>query len=184
MIKKPARKRREIVYTPEQWEQIKAEASGAIVPLLDFLWTTGCRPREARLLETRHIHGDLVIFPPDESKGERDSRVSFLPAPAKKILDPLMNQSGPLFLNIRGNPWTKDAIKGRLTRISKKVGFRVIAYGARHSYATNALIRSVDPVSLSHLMGHKDTRMINNYAHLSQNHAFLRQQTAISNGGK
>ena len=106
----------------------------------------------------------------------------FLTPDALKILKPLMSQSGPLFRNSLGNPWTKDSIKCRLARITKKVGFRVIAYGVRHSYATNALIRSVDPVSLSHLMGHKDTRMINNYAHLNQNQGFLKQQAQAAAG--
>jgi site-specific recombinase XerD len=69
-----------------------------------------------------------------------------------------------------------------LNRISEKVGFRVIAYGARHSYATNALIRSVDTVSLSHLMGHRDTRMVSNYAHLAQNIEFLRKQAQNAAG--
>ncbi|MCO8122866.1 tyrosine-type recombinase/integrase [Stieleria sp. TO1_6] len=183
-IKKPKAKRREIVYTPEQWKQIKSHAIGPLIPFLDFIWATGCRPKEARTMEARHIHDDLVIFPPDESKGETDSRVIFMTPQAQAIIKPLLSErpTGPLFLNSDQNPWTKDSIKCRLTRITKKVGFRVIAYGARHSYATNALIRSVDTVSLSHLMGHKDTRMINNYAHLAQNVDFLRQQARNAAG--
>lgn len=183
-MKKPKSKRREIVYTPEQWKQIKSHATGPLIPFLDFIWGTGCRPQEARTMEARHIHDDLVIFPPDESKGETDSRVIFLTPEMQKLIKPLMAErpTGPLFLNSKGNAWTKDSIKCRLGRISIKVGFRVIAYGARHSYATNALIRSVDTVSLSHLMGHKDTRMINNYAHLSQNVDFLRQQARNASG--
>ncbi|QDT07510.1 Tyrosine recombinase XerD [Rubripirellula lacrimiformis] len=177
-MKKPKSKRREIVYTPDQWQQIKSHAIGPLIPFLDFIWGTGCRPKEARTLQAKHVHDDLVIFPPDESKGEADSRVIFLTPETEAIVKPLLAErpTGPLLLNSRGNPWTKDSIKCRLTRISEKVGFRVIAYGARHSYATNALIRSVDTVSLSHLMGHKDTRMINNYAHLAQNVDFLRKQ--------
>lgn len=177
-IRKPKAKRREIVYTPDQWKRIKSHAIGPLIPFLDFIWGTGCRPKEARTLQAKHVHGDLIIFPPDESKGETDSRVIFLTPEMEAIIKPLLDErpTGPLFLNSQGNPWTKDSIKCRLTRITRKVGFRVIAYGARHSYATNALIRSVDTVSLSHLMGHKDTRMINNYAHLAQNVGFLRKQ--------
>ncbi|KAA5540096.1 site-specific integrase [Roseiconus nitratireducens] len=183
-IKKPRRRRREIVYTPGQWQEIRKHATGPLVPLLDFLWLTGCRPLEARALERRHVHDHLIIFPPDESKGETDSRVIFITDTVRRILLPLLEngKSGPLFRNSKGRPWTKDAIKCRLNRISQKVGFRVIAYGARHSYATNALIRSVDAVSLSHLMGHRDTRMINNYAHLAQNVEFLRKQANRASG--
>jgi integrase len=183
-MKKPRRRRRDIVYTPEQWQQIQSFALGPLVDLLDFLWLTGCRPREARILTANHVHDDLVIFRPEESKGETDARVIFLVPEARAILDRLakVHPDGPLFRNSKGAPWTKDAIKCRLTRISQKVGFRVIAYGARHSYATNALIRAVDAVSLSHLMGHKSTRMINNYAHLSNNIEFLKQQARNAAG--
>ena len=178
-IRKPRRKRRDVFYTDDQWKQIKAHAIGPLIDLLDFLYLTGCRPKEARTLERHHIHGDLVIFPADESKGEVDARVIFLPEEGKAILDRLAKKvdSGPLFLNSRGRPWTKDAIKCRLTRISEKVGYRVIAYGARHSFATNALTRGVDPISLAHLMGHRDTAMVSRvYSHVAKNHEFLRQQ--------
>jgi integrase len=178
-IKKPKRLNREIVYTTSQWAQIKKHANGTLAPFLDFLWMTGCRPKEARILESRHVHDDLIIYPPDESKGEKDARVIFMTTKAKAIVGPLLEMypSGVLFRNSQGNPWTKDSIKDRLTRIRDKVGFRVIAYGARHSYATNALIKSVDIVSLATLMGHRDTRMIASvYAHLSKNTDFLRAQ--------
>lgn len=175
-IVKPKRKRREIVYTPEQWKIIQSYASPQLAALINFLWSTGCRPKEGRTVEARHVHDDLVIFPPDESKGETDSRVIFLTAEAKGIVAPRLKEKGVLFKNTKGVPYTKDALVQAMIRISKKAGFRCIAYGARHSYATNALIRSVDTVSLSHLMGHRSTRMVSNYAHLSQNIEHLRRQ--------
>lgn len=180
-VKKPRRRRREIHYTQEQFDQIIALAKGPLVDLLNFMWWTGCRPKEARTIETRHVHEDLIIFPADESKGEVEARIIILVPQAKEIIDRRLKEvnEGPLFLNARGNPWTKDSIKCRLTRITEKVGFRVIAYGIRHSYATNGLLRSIDPVSLSHLMGHKNTRMISQvYSHISGNIDYLRKQAA------
>lgn len=181
-MKKPTRQRRDIVYTPDQWKAIRKHANGSFVDLLDFLWCTGCRPKEARTLEARHIHGDNVIWPGDESKGEF-ARVLYLIPEAKSILERNMKSDGPLFLNSKGNPWTKDAIKGRLTTISKHVGFRCIAYGARHSFATNALINEVDPISVAHLMGHKSPKMVAEvYSHLASNPAFLKKQALKSVG--
>ena len=183
-ISKPKRKRREVVYTPDQWKRIQEHARGSLVDLLNFLWFTGCRPKEARTVTADHVHDLLIIFNPEQSKGETDARVIHLIPQVKALIDKQVaeNPTGPLFRNSRGVPWTKNAIKSRLTRISKKVGFRVIAYGARHSFATNALIRAVDTVSLSHLMGHKSTRMINNYAHLAHNLDFLQQQARNAAG--
>lgn len=181
-LKKPTRKRRDVVYTPDQWAEIRKHATGPFVDFIDFLWSTGCRPKEARCIEARHIHGDMVIFPGDESKGELP-RVLYLIPETKAILDRNMRPEGPMFLNSQGSPWRKNAIKDRCRRISKKVGYRVIAYGARHSFATNALINEVDPISVSHLMGHKSPKMVAEvYSHLATNPAFLKKQALKSVG--
>lgn len=178
-MKKPRPKRRDIIYTEQQWAEIKRHADDDLANLLDFLYLTGCRPLEARTLEARHLHGDMAIFPADESKGETEPRVIYLVPEARELLGRLNpNQAaGPLFRNSRGAPWTKNAIVLRLRRISKKVGFRVIAYGARHSFATNALTAGVDSTAVGHLMGHKDTTMVHRvYGHLTKNPDFLRDQ--------
>lgn len=183
-IRKPSRRRRDVVYNEDQWAQIKANATGAVIPLLDFLWSTGCRPHEARTVTAEYVHEEknLVIFPTQESKGKKFSRVIYLTDHAFRILKDNWNDEGPIFRNQAGNPWTKDALCGRCKRISDKVGFRVIAYGPRHSFVTRALTREVDVVSLSILMGHKDTRMVNNYAHLAGNTAFLTKQATKVTG--
>lgn len=181
-MKKPKRKRRDVCYTPQQWAAIIEHSTEPFTELLEFLSLTGCRPLEARTIEARHLHGDLVIFPADESKGEIEPRVIYLVPAALAILKRLVKKhpEGALFRNSKGRPWTKDAIKCRLTRISEKVGFRVIAYGARHSWATQALTEGgVDPISVAHLMGHRDPTMVSRvYSHLSKNPSFLRQQAS------
>ena len=179
-MKKPRAKRRDVFYTPEQWKQIRESTEEPLTSFLDFLYLTGCRPIEARTIEARHLHEDLVIFPAEESKGENEPRVIYLAPEAKKILDGLAKErpEGILFRNSDGIPWTKDSIKCRLARVSQQVGFRVIAYGIRHSWATNALtMGGLDPISVAHLMGHKDTTMVSRvYSHLAKNPDFLRKQ--------
>ena len=181
-MRKPRARRRDVFYSPQQWEQIKEAASRPVVDLLDFLYLTGCRPLEARTLDARHLHGDLAIFPADESKGERDSRVIYLVEAAREIVDRLRakHPAGVLFRNSRGKSWTKNALVLRLTKISEKVGFRVIAYGIRHSFATNALTEGgVDPISVAHLMGHRDPTMVSRvYSHIARNPNYLREQAA------
>lgn len=155
-VRKPKRQRREIFYTDAQWTQICAHVHDGFIDLLDFIWDTGCRPKEARTLEARHVQleHELCLFSHKEAKGEEVERVIFLTDRSKAILTRLMKQNpeGPLFLNSKGNPWTKDYIKCRLNRIRDKVGFRVIAYGARHSYATHGLMGGTDSVVLSQLL--------------------------------
>lgn len=174
-MKKPKAKRRDVIYTPQQWAQIQEHTDERLADLLDFLFLTGCRPLEARIVEARHQHDDPIIFPADESKGEHEPRVIYLVPNARSILDRLSKQhpTGPLFRNSLDKPWTKNAVVLRLTRISKKVGFRVIAYGAGH----NALTAGVDSTAVGHLMGHKDTTMVHPvYGHLTKNPDFLREQ--------
>ncbi|MCA9026719.1 MAG: tyrosine-type recombinase/integrase [Planctomycetaceae bacterium] len=187
-MKKPKRKRRDVFYTPEQWKLIKQHAEPPFDDLLDFLYLTGCRPIEARTVEARHRIKDLIIFPADESKGEIEPRVIFLVPMAQEIINRLAKQhpTGPLFRNRKGNPWTKDAIKCRLTRISTHVGFRVIAYGLRHSWATEALTGGgVDPISVAHLMGHRDPTMVSRvYSHIAKNPEYLRQQAQRAVAGR
>jgi integrase len=182
-VKKPRRKPREIVYSREQYDEIRAFANPTTRDLIDFLWWTGCRPFEARRIEQRHVHNDLVIFPPSESKGERQARVIVLVPQASVILDRLDRPDGPLLRNSRGRPWTKDAVKCQFQRLSQKVGYRVIAYGFRHSFGTNSILNNVDVLSVSHLMGHSDTRMVSQvYSHISKNFDFLRSKASAAVG--
>ena len=49
---KPRKQRRGTVFTPVQWEEIRAFVNDQqFGDLLDFMWATGCRPKEARTVE-------------------------------------------------------------------------------------------------------------------------------------
>lgn len=179
-MKKPKRQRRDVFYTPEQWEQIRKHASPPFDDFLDFLYSIGCRPKEARELEARYVNEDLVIFPIDQSEGEIEPGVIYLTPPAQAIVERLASEhsEGPIFRNSKGRPWDRNSVKCRLTRKSDKVGFRCIAYGARHSWATQALaVHGIDPITAGHLMGHRDaTQVARTYSHISKNSTCLREQ--------
>ncbi|MEZ6063746.1 MAG: site-specific integrase [Planctomycetaceae bacterium] len=186
---KPPRQRREVVYTPDQWQQVMARIRDEqFRNLMAFLWETGCRPQEARLLEARHVdlRNGVAVFPPSEAKGKKHPRVLFLNDTALELVRPLCtaNPTGSVFLNTRGRPWTKDAVKCRLNRLKKKVGMPVLcAYGIRHSFATEGLKNGVDSISLAALMGHSDVSMIaRTYQHLARHPDFLREQAGKAKG--
>lgn len=119
-MKKPKRKRRDVFYTLEQWEAIKKHADQPLTDLLDFLYFTGCRPKEARTLEARHLQGDLVVFPADESKGEHEPRVVYLAPESLRLVMRLEkeNPEGALLRNAHGKAWTKNALVWRLKSVS------------------------------------------------------------------
>lgn len=176
---KPRRKKRETVLSIEQWEELM----GHVRDLLTFMWEVGCRPIEARSMEAKHIdlNAGLVVFPASQAKGERHERVIYLTDVALEICKRLsvVWAEGPIMRNTKGRPWTKDSINCRFTRLKKKMGTNVFAYALRHSYGTQGLIDGVDSITLSQLMGHSDvSTLAKNYAHLSKNQQFLKQQAA------
>ena len=177
-LKRPKRKRRDVCYNETEWQTILKHATGSFVPFLEFLSLTGCRPQEVRILEGRHVQGDQAIFKIENSKGQFERRVIFLPREAKKLVDRLAGEfpDGPLFRNSKEQPWTKNAIVCRMRRLKEKVAgelgyeLRTIAYGARHSYATRALENGIDSIEVAELMGHRDRTMVaRTYSHLLKN---------------
>lgn len=178
---KPRRRRRETVFNLMQWKEIRDSVKDqAFGELLDFLWATGCRPIEARILSVHHLdlENAIAILPPSEAKGKQHERVIFLPDDALELCRRLVkvHESGPVFRNLRGNPWKKDAINSRFQRLKKKLNRPMCAYAIRHSFATEGLKRGIDSLTLAQIMGHRDTTMLSkHYAHLARNPAYLRE---------
>lgn len=144
--------------------------------LLEFLWETGCRPQEAFRLEFNHVDlkRQAAIMKNVKAKGPA-TRVITLNAPATAIVERQDRREGFVFLNTRGNPWTKDAVKCRLVRLEELTGIKTTAYQFRHGFATDLLENNVDVATVSTLMGHKDTRMVSStYSHLIDKQDFLR----------
>jgi integrase len=150
---------------------------------LEFVVTmreTGCRPKEIRDVEARHFDKDARCwtFPREEAKGKREPRVVLLNDRAFEICQrrALKYPSGPLFRNEDGNPWTKDALVCRCKRLTKKLGFHVCPYAIRHTFATDAIIRGVDLVTIAQLMGHRDLEMLQRiYQHVKKRGDHLRE---------
>lgn len=185
-VEKPACEPREAYLQPGQWERLlgAVKLTDPFYDLLVFLRETGCRPQEARVVEVRHwdrTHHRLVLDLKQSKgiKGKRKKRVIRLNEAAEMIVTRLVGKrtSGTILRNTNGNPWKAYAINNRFHRLGEKLGFEVSAYWLRHTFATDALLRGVDPITVSILMGHKDATMISRvYQHLTQNEGFLREK--------
>jgi len=117
------------------------------------------------------------VFPADESKGQREPRVVQLTDRAFEICQrlALKHPEGPLFRNSEGRPWTRYSLHCRFSRLSKKLGFPVCAYAIRHTFATDAITRGVDLVTISLLMGHADLKMLSRvYQHVQKRSGHMR----------
>lgn len=131
---KPAKTRREVVYSQVEWTELRNLVTDQeFGDLLDFMWDTGCRPLEARTIEAHHVdlRNDLIVFPLSEAKGRKNERVIFLTPGSRAICERLIQQcsDGPIMRNTKGAAWTKDSTNRRFQRLKKKLGKRASAYG-------------------------------------------------------
>lgn len=125
-IEKPTPTKRDSRMTPEDFEKLLGHVKDEpFRDLLTFAYEAGCRPQEARLVEARHLKlgQHRVEIPPTEAKGKKRWRVIYLSETAAAIVSRLaeLRPSGPLFLNVDGNPWEAQAIVCRFQRLLVKL---------------------------------------------------------------
>lgn len=129
-MEKPKPGKRDNPMPPEVYEQIlsRIDKQDSFRDILMFIWNTECRPEEARELKAQHVDlaKGVIRIPPGMARTGQKPRIIFLNEGAKEVLDKLVNKhpTGKLFLNSRGQPWTKYALCNRLTRYSKALGGR------------------------------------------------------------
>lgn len=181
-FKKPRGGKREQVVTAEEYiKLLNAVKDQNFKDLLVVTWECGPRPQETLRVEARHV--DLAhrrwVFPASEAKGGRLPRVVYLTDTALEVTRRLVAEypQGPLFRNTDGLPWTADATNCRFHYLKRKLKVKYSLYALRHSFATRALQRGVDSLTVAHLLGHSDPSMLaKHYAHLSQAPEFLSGQ--------
>ncbi len=72
---------------------------------------------------------------------------------------------GPLFLNSRGKPWTRNAIRIRFRNLRGKFPALkgIVAYSYRSSFATDALEGGVPDATVAALLGHTGTATLHRF---------------------
>ncbi len=171
-VKSPVSRGSETVISPEVHAQILAVAPAGTREILTALWETGCRPGEACKVEARHFDAAAGCWRLDEHKTDKSGRQRIV------YLSPVMidlcrrlaaeHPSGPLFRNSNGEPFSRAYLANWLHRVRKRLGLgKVILYGYRHSFATNALANGVPDAAVAELLGHAGTAMLHkHYSHL------------------
>ena len=152
---------------------------------LTFIWETGCRPQEIRVIEWRHRDGDKIILELTNSKGKKYNRVIYLNEAARAIFDRLSKRTGPIFRNSKGKPWTANSVRCRFKTLKRKMKMPdLCATTLRHSWATNSLKNGMDSTTASILMGHRDpSTLIRNYQHLTKDHEYLAKAAEAARKG-
>ncbi len=187
-MEKPTPRPRETTITSSQFQQTLAlyPAGDPFRDYLLFLWETGCRAQEIRVIEARHFDGEKLILEKTNSKGERYNRTIYPTDTAAEIVKRLAETypTGPLFRDSKGNPWRKNSVRCRFRRLKTALGVPdLCATTLRHSWATEALRNGMDTTTASILMGHRDpATLARNYQHLVRDHQYLRQAAARAKG--
>jgi integrase len=180
-VRRPKTTPRDVYLEPEQYRALLAAINDeAFLDFVTVLRETGCRPLEARTVQIGHfdVGKRCWTIPKELAKGGLEIRTVLLNDRAFEISRKyaLRNTEGALLRNFRGKPWSSDAITTRCGRLRKKLGFYVCPYAIRHTFATDAIIRGVDLVTIAQLMGHKNLQMLTRiYQHVSKRADHLRE---------
>lgn len=175
-LKRPDGGRREICASVAELSAITSVTDTAFAAFVLAVREIGARPGEVRTVEARQFDekaGTWTFAPAECIKRSKRHRVFYLTPPmivlSKALVE--LNPIGPMFRNRRGKPWTKNAVVCRMRRLRAKgvIPPGTVAYSFRHGYATDALSKGVTTAEVAQLLGHRDTRMVDEfYGHLDQ----------------
>jgi integrase len=157
--------------------------------LLTLLHETGARPSELSRLTAAEVdlkNGVVMLSVHKTADSTGKPRMIILTPTAIELLAAKITDfpTGELLRNERGSKWTKDGIGLAVRRARKKAGVSAIAYGYRHTYATNALAKGVPDAQVAALLGHSSTTMLHkHYSHLTSQAGVLRSASAMVRPG-
>ena len=170
-FRKPPASNREICLSPAQYALCVRLSRGPLRQVIKFLWHTGCRPGECRILKSAWISGHKVIIPRIDSKGKRRRRIIYLNGMAYNLskTHSKKNPTGPIFRNNRNTPWTDTALADAIARLRDKTEIEgLCAYAFRHSWITRMLQRGVDVATVAAMAGNSPEMVLRVYNHVCQ----------------
>jgi len=140
--------------------------------MLRFLWSTGCRPKEAREAEWTMIDwraGTLTIERHKTAGVTGEPRV----IPVRRVLRLLrwlQRRRRPgqthVFVNTLGRQWSCDRFAKEFRRFASiaGVGLEISAYCCRHGLCSRLIEAGVGERQVADVLGHKSTRYVSWYA--------------------
>jgi len=173
-LRKPPKASRgaKAIVSADDYARLVKTADASFGAFLQLLWLTGARPGEIAGLtaEAIDLTQGVAVLAEHKTAHIGKSRVLFLPSEAVAILQRriALYPDGLLFRGFDGRKMTPTAIGCRLRRLCVKAGVKhCIAYGFRHTFATDALANGVPDAQVAALLGHTGTAMLHkHYAHL------------------
>jgi len=178
---------KEAVITPEDRAKLMAHASPAFRRVLTVLHGTGCRPGEACRITAADFDPANTLARLEQHKSDHHGqpRLIFLPPDVVALFTELAVQhpTGPLLRTKHGTPWTGRSVTEYMQTLKKRAGVKAMAYGFRHGFATDALVKGLPDAQVAALLGHSSTIMLHkHYSHLTGQSRVLRDALAKVRG--
>jgi integrase len=170
----------EVLLTAGERDALSAAATPQFRLVLEVLWGTGMRPGEAAAVTAENFDADagLIRLKAHKTAHKGKARVIYLLPAVVELLNRLKARcpSGPLLRNRCGRPWTGWAVVKAMQAARERAGLPgKVAYGLRHTFATDALAAGVPDAHVAELLGHSGTAMLHrHYSHLTANARLLR----------
>lgn len=186
-VRKPKALTRDRTLTSEERDLVLGSIKDdAFRRFVDAMTLTGCRPGEIARVTAADVDfesGLWVLKRHKTAKKTGKPRLVYLSPEALAMTRELAaaHPTGPLFLNARGKPWTRNAVRIRFRRLRKKFPELkgVVAYTYRSSFATDALESGVQDATVAALLGHTNTATLHKfYARLSHRIDHLKDAAA------
>ena len=188
-VKLLSEKGRERIATDEEFRKLMRHSDALFRQILLCLRYMPIRPQDLRSLRWKgenevafesHV---WIIRTNKTLKTRKDKRpkVKVMPPFIEKLLRwrKARSKSPFVFVNVDGNPWTKDALGLRMRRLRERAGItpdangeQFVLYTNRHTYLTKAA-SVITPAELQALAGHTDYRTTRRYVHLAEQQGIL-----------
>jgi site-specific recombinase XerD len=149
---------------PGEIERIlTAETDPAFHRLWRFYLWSGVRRREALSLTWAGIDRKHELIMITQTKN-RKHKVVRITRELAGILDEMPGEVGKLW------PWTPDAVSHHFNKTAKRAGVKARLHDLRHTYASYLLMSGVQLKIVKELLGHRDIKATQIYAHLDRAH--------------
>ncbi|CAN5254912.1 hypothetical protein BH11PLA2_BH11PLA2_30600 [soil metagenome] len=187
-LKRPPKRSRgiEAVVSEAEHQRFLAVADPLMQDFLAMLWATGARPGEIAGLTAEAIasavDGVIVLSVHKEAhKGKSRMLILSGDALARAQARAKAIGSGLLFTGNARQKLSPQSLGSRMRALCSKAQVRrCIAYGYRHSFATQALSNGIADATVAALLGHSGTAMLHkHYSHLLSQTSTLRQAAAL-----
>jgi integrase len=142
---------------------IEAEKHPRYLALWLFLLLTGCRRSEAMALTWKNIDFIARRITILKTKNRRPKIVP-ISSELQSVLEALVPGVGKLW------PWSLRQASRRFQQLVRRLGIEARLHDLRHTYASYMAMLGVDLLTIKNLMGHKDIKSTQIYAHLSPGH--------------